>query len=259
MRFATIKTECRRAPRHGRGRTARYAATPGRQCDGVGPLWRCCAAVRTRCRTLASGSPARPRSIPTPWFSCRCCRRPRRGSMRRWPSGLWRPPRPMMAATSPSKSSRMSDRERAYDRRRCRLDERGGDNGAETYAGSHPTRWISRARLPPSSAAVVGIVPKATALDHVAGYTLFNDASVREYQFMGGAQWTMGKNFDGTGAFGPWFVTADELPPGLQRPAAANPPERRRGAVRLDRRPGVRHRHAGVLHQPGDHAWCPVT
>ena len=59
-------------------------------------------------------------------------------------------------------------------------------------------------------------IPKATALDHVAGYTLFNDASVREYQFKGGTQWTMGKNFDGTGAFGPWFVTADELPPGLR-------------------------------------------
>ena len=59
-------------------------------------------------------------------------------------------------------------------------------------------------------------IPKATALDHVAGYALFNDASVREYQFKGGTQWTMGKNFDGTGAFGPWFVTADELPPGLR-------------------------------------------
>ncbi len=69
-------------------------------------------------------------------------------------------------------------------------------------------------------AAIVGRggrhIPKATALDHIAGYTLFNDASVREYQFKGGTQWTMGKNFDGTGAFGPWFVTADELPPGLR-------------------------------------------
>ena len=59
-------------------------------------------------------------------------------------------------------------------------------------------------------------IPKSRAIDHIAGYALFNDASVREYQFKGGTQWTMGKNFDGTGAFGPWFVTADELPPGLR-------------------------------------------
>ena len=58
-------------------------------------------------------------------------------------------------------------------------------------------------------------IRKADALSHVAGYALFNDASVREYQFKT-PQWTMGKNFDGTGAFGPDFVTADELPPGVK-------------------------------------------
>jgi acylpyruvate hydrolase len=52
-------------------------------------------------------------------------------------------------------------------------------------------------------------------LNHVAGYALFNDASVREYQFKA-PQWTVGKNFDGTGPFGPWFVSADELPPGIR-------------------------------------------
>ena len=59
-------------------------------------------------------------------------------------------------------------------------------------------------------------IPVATALNYIAGYALFNDASVREFQFKGASQWTMGKNFDGTGAFGPWFVTADELPRGLR-------------------------------------------
>lgn len=44
-------------------------------------------------------------------------------------------------------------------------------------------------------------------------YSIFNDASIRDYQFKA-PQWTPGKNFDDTGAFGPWFVTADELPPG---------------------------------------------
>ncbi len=51
------------------------------------------------------------------------------------------------------------------------------------------------------------------ALAYVAGYACFNDASIRNYQRRT-AQWTIGKNFDGTGAFGPVFVTADELPPG---------------------------------------------
>lgn len=66
-------------------------------------------------------------------------------------------------------------------------------------------------------AAVIGKrgknIPENNALEHVAGYSLFNDASVRDYQMMT-PQWTIGKNFDGTGAFGPWLVTPDELPPG---------------------------------------------
>lgn len=53
------------------------------------------------------------------------------------------------------------------------------------------------------------------ALDHVAGYSIFNEASVRDFQFKS-PQWTVGKNFDGTGAFGPVFVSADELPPGAK-------------------------------------------
>lgn len=56
-------------------------------------------------------------------------------------------------------------------------------------------------------------VKKENALAVIAGYSCFNDASVRDYQRKT-TQWTIGKNFDATGAFGPWFVTADELPPG---------------------------------------------
>jgi len=51
------------------------------------------------------------------------------------------------------------------------------------------------------------------ALSLVAGYSIFNEASVRDWQFRS-PQWTMGKNFDGTGGFGPEIVTADELPAG---------------------------------------------
>lgn len=56
-------------------------------------------------------------------------------------------------------------------------------------------------------------VSQPAALTHVFGYTCFNDMSVRDYQKRT-PQWTIGKNFDGTGAFGPHLVTADELPPG---------------------------------------------
>jgi acylpyruvate hydrolase len=51
------------------------------------------------------------------------------------------------------------------------------------------------------------------ALNYIAGYSCFNDGSVRDYQRKT-SQWTIGKNFERTGGFGPWFVTADELPPG---------------------------------------------
>jgi acylpyruvate hydrolase len=58
-------------------------------------------------------------------------------------------------------------------------------------------------------------VGETEALDYVAGYSIFNDGSIRDVQ-MRTPQWTIGKNFDGTGGFGPDFVTADELPPGCE-------------------------------------------
>jgi 2-keto-4-pentenoate hydratase/2-oxohepta-3-ene-1,7-dioic acid hydratase in catechol pathway len=56
-------------------------------------------------------------------------------------------------------------------------------------------------------------IPRDQALDHVAGYSMFNDATIRDFQLRT-PQWTMGKNFDATGAFGPWLVTPDAVPPG---------------------------------------------
>ena len=56
-------------------------------------------------------------------------------------------------------------------------------------------------------------VARADALDFVFGYSCFNDMSVRDFQKRT-PQWTIGKNFDGTGGFGPQLVTADELDPG---------------------------------------------
>lgn len=56
-------------------------------------------------------------------------------------------------------------------------------------------------------------IAEADALEHVFGYTMFNDVSVRAYQRKT-AQWTPGKNFDGTGPLGPVVVTADALAAG---------------------------------------------
>jgi 2-keto-4-pentenoate hydratase/2-oxohepta-3-ene-1,7-dioic acid hydratase in catechol pathway len=53
-------------------------------------------------------------------------------------------------------------------------------------------------------------IPEARALDHVAGYTCYNDATARDYQ-RHTHQFTPGKTFPGTGAFGPMLVTADEV------------------------------------------------
>jgi 2-keto-4-pentenoate hydratase/2-oxohepta-3-ene-1,7-dioic acid hydratase in catechol pathway len=53
----------------------------------------------------------------------------------------------------------------------------------------------------------------ANAIGCIAGYSCANEGSVREFQ-RHTTQWGMGKNFDRTGGFGPWMVTADELPPG---------------------------------------------
>ena len=56
-------------------------------------------------------------------------------------------------------------------------------------------------------------VSKADALDHVAGYAIFNDVSIRDWQIKKPPiQFGAGKNFDGSGPFGPDLVTADEIP-----------------------------------------------
>jgi 2-keto-4-pentenoate hydratase/2-oxohepta-3-ene-1,7-dioic acid hydratase in catechol pathway len=52
-------------------------------------------------------------------------------------------------------------------------------------------------------------IPEAEALSHIAGYACYNDVTVRDWQ-RHTPQFTPGKNFPATGAFGPWMVTADE-------------------------------------------------
>ena len=77
-------------------------------------------------------------------------------------------------------------------------------------------RWSSKVDYEAEVAFVIGDrckdVPASEALDHVAGYTLLNDLSARDYQFKT-PQWMPGKTFDGSAPFGPALVTKDETGP----------------------------------------------
>jgi 2-keto-4-pentenoate hydratase/2-oxohepta-3-ene-1,7-dioic acid hydratase in catechol pathway len=54
-------------------------------------------------------------------------------------------------------------------------------------------------------------IPLERAYEHVAGFSCYNDGSIRDLQWAT-TQWTTGKNFPATGAFGPWLSTVDETP-----------------------------------------------
>ena len=56
-------------------------------------------------------------------------------------------------------------------------------------------------------------IPKSKALDYVAGYSVGNEGSIRDFQTKA-SQWTLGKNFDNSGSWGPDLVTEDEVPKG---------------------------------------------
>lgn len=56
-------------------------------------------------------------------------------------------------------------------------------------------------------------IAEKDAWNHIAGYSCYNDASVRDWQWAT-TQWTAGKNFAATGGFGPWMVSADKIAPG---------------------------------------------
>jgi 2-keto-4-pentenoate hydratase/2-oxohepta-3-ene-1,7-dioic acid hydratase in catechol pathway len=76
-------------------------------------------------------------------------------------------------------------------------------------------------------------VPARRAMDCVAGYACYNDGSVRDFQFHSN-QATAGKNFVASGAFGPWLVTADEVPD----PSALTLETRVNGEIRQRLEPG---------------------
>lgn len=73
-------------------------------------------------------------------------------------------------------------------------------------------------------------ITRADALAHVAGYAIFNDVTVRDFQFRV-PQYTGGKNFSGSGPFGPWLTLVDEVPDpqGLEIVTEINGIEKQRG------------------------------
>jgi 2-keto-4-pentenoate hydratase/2-oxohepta-3-ene-1,7-dioic acid hydratase in catechol pathway len=77
-------------------------------------------------------------------------------------------------------------------------------------------------------------VARADALAHVAGYSCFDDGSVRDFQ-RHTSQFTAGKNFDRSGAFGPWLVTSDDIvdPTGLAIETRVNGEVRQRSNTSL--------------------------
>lgn len=77
-------------------------------------------------------------------------------------------------------------------------------------------------------------IAAASAFDHIAGYACYNDGSLRDWQAASN-QWTAGKNFSRTGAFGPWMVTADEIGPGEEMTLVTrvNGREMQRASTRL--------------------------
>ena len=90
---------------------------------------------------------------------------------------------------------------------------------ADTQTGHRQPVWLapesSEADYEGELAVVIGKwarrVPKESALDCVAGYSCFNDVSIRDWQ-RHTSQFIPGKNFPKTGPFGPWLVTKDEIP-----------------------------------------------
>ncbi|MDE2240061.1 MAG: fumarylacetoacetate hydrolase family protein [Rhodospirillales bacterium] len=76
--------------------------------------------------------------------------------------------------------------------------------------GSRKTDW--EVELAVVMSAKASHISEADALDYIAGYTIVNDVSEREYQIERSGRWTKGKSADHFGPVGPWLVTKDEVP-----------------------------------------------
>ncbi len=99
-------------------------------------------------------------------------------------------------------------------------------------------------------------VSEAQALDVVAGYTVCNDVTVRDWQHRT-PQWTLGKSFDTHGPFGPWIVTADEIadPQALEIRLFVNGQLRQKASTALmihSIRAQIAHLSQAITLEPGD-------
>ena len=96
----------------------------------------------------------------------------------------------------------------------CRFNNTLVPHNGKMLSTSHSEQYDWEAELTIVIGKKCRNVPKNKALSVIAGYACFNDGSIRDWQRKSGGQFTLGKNFDGTGGFGPDIVTPDELPPG---------------------------------------------
>jgi 2-keto-4-pentenoate hydratase/2-oxohepta-3-ene-1,7-dioic acid hydratase in catechol pathway len=99
-------------------------------------------------------------------------------------------------------------------------------------------------------------IDEKDAWAYIAGYSCYNDGSVRDWQHAT-SQWTAGKNFAASGGFGPWMVTADEIPPGrvLSLVTRVNGVEMQRSTTAFLLHPFIRlisHISAWIPLAPGD-------
>lgn len=105
----------------------------------------------------------------------------------------------------------------------------GPDDDISLPPGSKSTDWEIELGI------VIGSttrhVDAETAWRSIAGYTIVNDVSERDWQLHKGGQWGKGKSFDSFTPVGPWLVTADEVgrPSGLRLALAVNGQQRQLG------------------------------
>lgn len=99
-------------------------------------------------------------------------------------------------------------------------------------------------------------IARDSALEHVAGYAVFNDVTVRDFQFRV-PQYTAGKNFSASGPFGPWLTLTDEVPDpqALEIVTEVNGVEKQRASTAdmiFDVRTLIEHISEFVELEPGD-------
>src|SRR5262249_47334747 len=78
-------------------------------------------------------------------------------------------------------------------------------------------------------------IPKNDALNHIWGYTIVNDVSARDIQYIPDNQWFLGKSLDCSSPIGPWIVTSDEIadPQDLQMRLTVNGVEKQSGSTKF--------------------------